>query len=114
MVKIIYNEKILNLFSIFMYVGGLTLYPFIILRKRYKNGNEIIKNHEMIHIKQQIELLIIGFYILYILEYLVRFILYQDAEKAYKSISFEKEAYKYEKNLNYVKNRPIWSWIKYL
>ena len=116
MVKIIYNDKFLRLFSVFMHVEGITLYPFIILRKRFKNslGNKVVKNHEMIHIKQQIELLVVGFYFLYILEYLIRLILYQDTEKAYKSISFEKEAYKFENDFNYIKKRPIWGWFKFL
>nr|DAU35071.1 MAG TPA: hypothetical protein [Caudoviricetes sp.] len=35
----------------------------------------------------------IGFYLWYIIEYLIRLIMYRDTKLAYKNISFEREAY---------------------
>ena len=58
---VLYSDKFLDSVSWFMKVGGITLYPFIILRKKHKK-NKIILNHESIHIEQQKELLVIGFY----------------------------------------------------
>ena len=33
---------------------------------------------------------------------------------AYKNISFEREAYTHEKDLNYLKSRPLWNFINYV
>ena len=52
---------------------GITLYPFIFLKKSYferfgsQKEQRLAKtiNHEKIHIKQQVELLVLPFYILY-------------------------------------------------
>ena len=35
-------------------------------------------------------------------------------EKAYMMIPFEKEAYSNEKNLDYIKNRGVFSWVNYI
>jgi len=50
----------------------------------------------------------------YGVEYLVRLAQYRNHDKAYYNISFEREAYDNEKNLEYLKTRPRWAWIKYL
>lgn len=62
-------------------------------------------NHERIHTAQMKELLFIPFYILYVLEWLMRLIQYRDAHKAYLNISFEREAYRYGHDLGYLKRR---------
>lgn len=90
---------------------GLTLFPFIIY-KPSKNDHVLI-SHERIHIQQQIELLILPFYILYLLEYILRLICYFNFKKAYEKISFEQEAYQNESNLFYYKERKRYSWLKY-
>lgn len=33
---------------------------------------------------------------------------------AYYDIGFEQEAYEFQKDMNYIKNRKLFSWIKYL
>ena len=48
------------------------------------------------------ELLFIFFYIIYFLEWIVRLFINKNA---YRSISFEKEAYSNEDNLEYLKTR---------
>tara|TARA_R100001530_G_scaffold136269_1_gene116132 strand:+ start:5058 stop:5438 length:381 start_codon:yes stop_codon:yes gene_type:complete len=114
-----WNNKILDAISIFMKVNGLTLYPYIILR-RYKRDKIVkgqidrefrILRHESIHIKQQGELLVLPFYILYGVEWLIKFAIYRDAKKAYKNISFEREAYDNESVINYLENRVRYNWI---
>ena len=81
--------------------------------KKDKN-NEVFLNHEKIHIRQQLELLVFPFYVWYGLEYLVRLVQYRDRQKAYYNISFEREAYQNEKDLSYVKQRSFWSFWDYL
>ncbi|MGB1038511.1 MAG: hypothetical protein ACPGYY_07670, partial [Bacteroidia bacterium] len=55
------------------------------------------------------ELLVIPFYIIYLIEYVVLLIVYRDHDKAYRNISFEKEAYTNDSNITYLKTRPIWA-----
>lgn len=118
---IIYTNTLLTIISPFMRIAGITLFPFIFLRKKYKNveswmegKKENLIQHETIHIKQQIEMLIIPFYIWYVLEWLIKFIKYRDAKKAYKSISFEKEANIYENRKNYLEFRKPYNWLRLL
>jgi len=93
---------------------GLTLWPFIIMKRSELKNDEVFINHERIHLRQQLELLILPFYIIYILEYLFRLLQYRDRYIAYRNISFEREAYKNEKDLNYLKNRPFWTFKNYI
>lgn len=67
-------------------------------------------NHERIHTAQQRELLYIGFYLWYIAEWLVLLIRYKDSLKAYYNIRFEKEAYRHQDDLEYLKTRKHYSY----
>lgn len=93
---------------------GLTLYPFVFLKYKSDKENVVLLNHERIHIRQQIELLVVPFLVWYILEYLVRLIQFRERNLAYRNISFEREAYQNEKDLHYLKQRSFWSFINYL
>lgn len=110
---VIVNRLFLNYFKR-KNIIGTTIFPFIIFWRGYGSFTDVDINHEKIHIRQQLELLIVFFYILYGIEYLVKGIKYRDFDKAYYNISFEKEAYKNEKNLNYNKDKKIYSFIKYI
>ena len=93
---------------------GITLYPFIFLkRKDLKHDAELV-NHEKIHLKQQKELLIIFFYLLYFIEWIIKIIIYKNSNLAYKNISFEREAYINESNLYYLENRKFWAFLNYI
>jgi len=100
-------------FMIFKKYSAITLWPFIVMSKKYK-GKKILLNHEKIHLKQQVELLIIFFYLWYGIEFTVRFFQYKNWDKAYRNISFEREAYENEKDFEYLKKRKIWGFWKYL
>lgn len=93
---------------------GLSLWPFIILKNSTLKKDAVLIHHEHIHLKQQKELLLVFFYVLYILEWLLRSLWYLDTYKAYQNISFEREAYANEVHLNYVAQRKPFSFIKYL
>lgn len=80
-------------------ISGITIFPFIFLKKEeYKNQPTLI-NHEKIHLKQQVELLILFFYLWYFIEFHVWLLKYKNVDKAYRRISFEREAYENEHNL---------------
>jgi hypothetical protein len=112
-----YSDKFLNSVSWFMQVGGITLWPYIILREKlrdkpyYAKIAKTIINHESIHIKQQQELLVIPFYIWYLTEWFIRLFF---KGNAYRNISFEREAYSNQDNLDYLKTRRWYSFLKYI
>lgn len=95
---------------------GITIFPFVFLRKSYFDGkSEYILNrtirHEKIHIEQQKELLVLPFFIVYFLEWLIK--LFKYGKLSYRNISFEREAYS-NKTEDYLKTRKHYSFIKYL
>ena len=93
---------------------GISIFPFIFLSKPELKFSKTLVNHEKIHLKQQLELLVIPFYLWYVIEFLVKLIKYRNWQKAYRNISFEREAYHRECDLKYLKNRPFWNFLKYL
>ncbi len=95
-------------------ISGITLFPFIFLRNVKDKGNKTLINHEKIHLRQQVELLLIFFYIWYLIEYFYRYYQFRNSHMAYKQISFEREAYAMEDDLGYLKKRKLFSFWKYL
>jgi len=97
-----------------LHVNGMALFPFVLIRKRELNENKIFINHERIHLRQQIEMLILPFYFFYLLNYCINRFKYKNHDQAYRNICFEREAYKNESNLSYLSLRKLYSWLKYL
>jgi len=99
-------------FIVFNNVIAITLAPFAIyIRDDKIMNNEKTINHEKIHWKQQVEMLILPFYIWYLIEFIIR--LFINGNSAYKKLLFEQEAYNNDKNYNYLNNRKMYSWLKY-
>ena len=92
----------------------MALYPFIILRKREFLDDPVIMNHERIHHCQQVELLILPFYVLYLLNYFFNRLRYSTHDQAYRNIIFEREAYSNESDFDYLKKRKWLSSFQYL
>ncbi len=86
---------------------GITIFPFIILKKEGLKQDKILINHEKI----QQKLLLLLFYIIYSLEWLIKLLIYKNGYLTYKNLSFEREAYQNKNNLSYLKNRKTWSFI---
>lgn len=93
---------------------AITLFPFIIFKSAEDKRNTVMVNHERIHSRQQVELLVVPFYIWYFLEFLARLVQYKNRREAYRNISFEREAYAHEGDLNYIVKREFFGFIKYL
>jgi len=93
---------------------GVAVFPFVFVKHTLDKGNEVFLNHERIHLRQQLELLVIPFFAWYFLEFLFRFIQYKNWNLAYRNISFEREAYSNEKDLGYLKRRSFWIFLKYI
>ncbi|WP_298510055.1 hypothetical protein [uncultured Kordia sp.] len=93
---------------------GITLYPFIFLRYAEDKRNAILIHHERIHLRQQLELLILPFYVLYVLEWLIKLCYYRNRNKAYLNLSFEREAYQNEADFTYLKKRRLFQFLRYM
>ena len=114
--KVIYSDQFLDRISILMTIGGISLFPFVILREKYnssawwkKRAKKTI-NHENIHFQQQLELGVLPFYILYVLEWIIKLPFY--GAKAYENISFEREAYGHDSDLKYLDKRVRYNWFR--
>lgn len=94
----------------FGWAAGITLAPFGIYVKEKHLTNVRMINHETIHWKQQMEMLIIFFYLWYFIEWIIK--IFTNFGNAYKSLSFEREAYDNDDNLNYLNERKHFAWIK--
>jgi len=91
---------------------AITLAPFgIYVQDKYLT-DKITVNHEIIHWKQQMEMLILPFYLWYAIEWLIKLYIY--GNEAYYCISFERESYTNQDNLKYLGIRKHYSWIKYI
>lgn len=105
---------IVNKFFLSKKIRGISLWPFVIVREPEDSGDLVLLNHERIHLQQQLELLVIPFYIWYIAEFGIRYFQTRDFHRAYRNISFEREAYCNQANLSYGISRKRWNFTEYL
>ena len=89
--------KAINLFGVLFVRGNARI-------------DDITLNHEKIHTAQIKEMLYVFFYVWYVLEWLIRL----PKGNAYRNISFEREAYDNQYDLNYLKSRKRFDFTKYL
>ena len=101
-----------NLFSAGR-ADAVTIFPFIFVVSRSLKANKILMQHERIHLRQALELAVLPFYIWYLIEFLIRYYQYGNFQKAYRSISFELEAYGHEREMRYLKIRRCWAFFSY-
>lgn len=104
--KIIYNKLIP-----FKGFSAINLFGVLFAREGVHITCTTI-SHERIHTEQMKELGYIFFYLLYLLEWLVKLPFY--GKKSYRNISFEREAYANEEELFYMRNRKKYSFLNYL
>lgn len=107
--KVIYNKYIP-----FKGYAAINLFGLVFARKEFKPLSRITENHERIHTAQMKELLYLFFYLWYVIEWVIRLIQYRDSKVAYLNISFEREAYRNQNNLGYLKARKKYRNLKYL
>jgi hypothetical protein len=93
---------------------AITFWPFLFIREDKKDFEELIR-HETIHVRQQIELFIIGAHLLYLFEYFyARFVKKLDKRQAYYYTSTEQEAHRNASNVDYLKERKPYAVLKYI
>ena len=96
--KVIYNNIIP-----FRGFSAINLFGLIFARKECEPLSKQTLNHEAIHTAQMRELLYIGFYLWYVVEWLVKLFIY--GKEAYRNVSFEREAYQYAGYVGYLSIR---------
>ena len=91
--------------------GAINLFGVLFAKRDMRLSPEVI-NHELIHSAQMRELLYIPFYVVYLIEWILRLIQCKGRfYEAYRHISFEKEAYHQGDNPDYLKHRlPFAQW----
>ena len=94
--------------------NGITLWPFVVLKHHSLKEDAVFLNHERIHLRQQVELLVIFFYLWYGTEFLFRWAKYRNKSQAYRNISFEREAYYNDEDFDYLKRRRFYGFLKFL
>lgn len=111
--KIVYNR-----FLPFRGYSVINLFGVLFVRKNPDGSitepTEVTLNHERIHTAQMKELLFVGFYLWYGLEYLFIRLLHRKQVCAYMDVSFEEEAHGNECNLNYLQSRRHFAWTEHL
>jgi hypothetical protein len=109
---IIKNSWVPKALSWFFPIAAITIWPFIFIRKGH--ATPLLMNHEKIHIAQANELLVIGQILLYLLFIVIGLIRYGSIREAYKNNPFEKEAYANQDNANYLADRRLYAWTRYV
>ena len=114
--KTIRLKKVITKNFPFLGFKALTICPWVFIRKsaldRYTDRDD---RHETTHALQQIETLWILFFIVYGLEWFVKlFFCRFDSHAAYRSISFEQEAYGHEAETYYNDARKHYAWLGYV
>ena len=138
MKKIRYNSWIARTF-LWKNYNTITLAAWVCTKCMSKEEmTQSTRNHECTHARQWVECMLASgviiwalvlfanlsawwfvlsflmFYILYVLEYLIKLIRYRNFSKAYKNISFEREAYECQFDNNYLENGDYFEWVKYI
>jgi hypothetical protein len=92
----------------------MALYPFMLFQSKSQQTDLLLINHEKIHFRQQLELLILPFYVLYLFHYLLNRFKYKDHHQAYLHICFEREAYTHDRDMTYLRKRKLYAWVHFL
>ena len=103
--KVIYNKH-------FPWGGffAINICGLVFCRSDKGRMSAVERNHEYIHTLQQREMLYVGFYVWYVVEFIWRYLACRNWMKAYRNISFEREAYQKQHDLTYRYHRRHYNW----
>ena len=92
--------------------SAITLFPFV-----FYNGDtlpERTQRHETVHLYQQLALLVVPFYVLYLIFWLIGLLRYRKHHLAYRSIPFERSAYRLETRSGLRRAAMAFDWLRCL
>lgn len=95
---------IINKYLVWRGAAAWAFWPFIFVKSKDRVTPRRI-NHEKIHHRQQLEMLLIFFYIFYGIFHLIY---------GYRKNPFEQEAFDHDDDLNYLQKRRLFFWTKYI
>ena len=107
---VVEDSVVPRLLSWVIKVWGITLWPFILVRGK---ADARTIRHESIHIRQQAELLVVPFYVLYLGFWLYWWWKLGSRKAAYYAIPFEREAYSNHDDSAYLHFRRRFAWTSY-
>lgn len=90
---------------------AMAVFPLLISKIPRHKVDEVLINHEKIHFRQQIETLWIGFFVLYFAQFIWQRFKNKNSYDAYLAIPFEKEAYTFENDMQYLARRKWFAWL---
>ena len=92
-------------------IWAISLFIFVWCRGE---ASDITRRHETIHFQQQLELLFVFQWILYLGLYVLGLFLQKgNRDEAYRMNPFEREAYENQYDKDYLATRPRYNWVKY-
>ena len=106
MKKVYCNNLLAKVLLAFSSCHTITIGPFVLSKRPEEKITQKVRNHECTHARQWV--------LWYGVEWLVRAVRLKDAGRAYKTVSFEREAYSNEDDPNYIENSNYFAWVKYL
>ena len=91
---------------------AINLFGYVFTKRELKDWQ---KRHEEIHSEQMKELLYVPFYLLYVLEFIIKLPFYKfNWNNAYRAVSFEREAYYYQDWRYYISYREKYAWRRFV
>ena len=90
--------------------SAITLFPFVFHNEAAVSQRTL--SHETVHLYQQLALLIVPFYLLYLLFWLIGLIRYRSQSRAYRSIPFERSAYRLETQPDPTAKACAFDWLR--
>lgn len=93
--------------------SAMAVYPFIFIKNKELASDALLIHHEKIHHRQQLELLLLPFYLIYFANYLYHLIRLRNHFNAYKAIVFEREAFAMEHDFKYLQRRKPFAFLNF-
>ena len=92
-------------------IWAINLGPFVWCKGTLSEND---KRHETIHYQQQLELLFVGQWLLYLLFWLWNMVVFRNGVVAYMNNPFEVEAYMNDKKEGYLVTRKRYAWAEHV
>ena len=90
---------------------AITLFPFVFYKGGPLTDSEL--RHETIHLWQQLALLVVHFYLLYLLFWLFTLLRHRNWDRAYRAIPFERSAYRLESVAKLRRRTMAFDWLRH-
>ena len=103
--KVTYNRLIP-----FRGFAAINLFGHVFAREEYRPISDRTLRHEAIHTAQMRETGYVGFYLIYVAEWLYQWARLRSAKQAYYAVRFEREAYAHQNELDYLTHRRPFAW----